>query len=216
MNKVILPTFCLIYLFISNYAYSDTCQDNYVYFTGDTKSAIFHVTNHFITKHQPFKGVYPAGISLRSRTPVAPKGLLIKAGRHGSSDVVINVEDTYGDNIFSKIKSKNHDESARSTFGHEPGNLNFAVLGNLIINGKQFNSIVLAQGHAGASNDWWFAGENCTHYNDPNEDAADCLATDGTDWCFTRGHTAAGVTSTAPNHIKLSKKSCESVYHGRQ
>ncbi|MCY4330298.1 MAG: hypothetical protein OXC48_09525, partial [Endozoicomonadaceae bacterium] len=171
------------------------------------------VTNHFITKHQPFKGVYPAGISLRSRTPVTPRGLLIKAGRHGSSDVVTDVEDTYGDNIFTEIKSKNHDKPARSTFAREPSNLNFAILGNLIINGKQFNDIVLAQGHIGASNDWWFAGKNCTYFHNKNVYAAvDCQATDGTDWCFTRGQLSS-FRSTKPNRIKLNQQTCKEAYH---
>ncbi|MCY4177201.1 MAG: hypothetical protein OXD32_01715 [Endozoicomonadaceae bacterium] len=212
MNKVILQILCLIYFFISNYVYAKPhSHDNYVYFTGDTKSVYFHMTNHFITKHQPFKGVFPAGISLKSRTPVPPKGLLIKAGRHGSYDVVEDVENAYCDNIFNAGDSD--DQPARSTFAHEPGNLNFAVLGNLIINGKQFNDVVLAQGKAGASNNWWFAGLNCTYYDNSNvyAEAVDCTATDGTDWCFTRGETSQW-HSTKPNNIKLDQQACYKIY----
>ncbi|MCY4177202.1 MAG: hypothetical protein OXD32_01720, partial [Endozoicomonadaceae bacterium] len=72
---------------------------------------------------------------------------------------------------------------------------------------------VLAQGKSGASNNWWFAGLNCTYFDNSNvtADAVDCNATDGTDWCFTRGQTSE-YGSTSPNHIKLRQQTCYEEY----
>ncbi|MCY4328976.1 MAG: hypothetical protein OXC48_02650 [Endozoicomonadaceae bacterium] len=213
MNKIILYNLCLIYFFVSNYAHSATAHYNYIYFTGDTKSVIFQMTNHFITKGQPFEGISPAkAVSFKKRTPATPpKGLKIRAGRKGSRQVVGDVEYVNGYDIFGGIVNK---ELGKSTFNYEPGKLNFAVQGNLIINGKQFNDIILAQGHTGFSNNWWFAGRHCTKYdnNEVYAEAVDCIATDGTDWCFTRGAISA-FSITKPNRVKLSKKTCDAKYN---
>lgn len=69
-----------------------------------------------------------------------------------------------------------------TTFDHDPDELNFAALGDLMLNvqlydestkKEVFKSIVfenvgIAQGHAGASNNWWFGGKNM-HYIGNNE-----------------------------------------------
>lgn len=57
-----------------------------------------------------------------------------------------------------------------TTFGHAAGSLNFAFIGNLSLTirnnktGNQssvlFNNVVMAQGHSGSSNNWWFGGKS--------------------------------------------------------
>ncbi|EUK18805.1 PI-PLC domain-containing protein [Commensalibacter papalotli (ex Servin-Garciduenas et al. 2014)] len=66
---------------------------------------------------------------------------------------------------------KNEITSSQSTFGHDPGELNFAVIGDLTIelegnklpNNKYefvFRDVAFAQGHSGTSNNWWFGSKN--------------------------------------------------------
>lgn len=62
---------------------------------------------------------------------------------------------------FSRQVNKNN-----TTFNHNPDDLNFAMLGTLVLefqNNKifTFNNIVLAQGHSAGSNNWWFGGTDC-------------------------------------------------------
>ncbi|MCY4330899.1 MAG: hypothetical protein OXC48_12615 [Endozoicomonadaceae bacterium] len=96
------------------------------------------MTNEFITKGQPFDSI---GLVHKH----GKHGLNIKAGRKGSSDVVSKVKKANGDYAIFE---------GGSTFGKNPDKLNFAIQGTLIINGKQFNNIVLAQGNTGFSNNW--------------------------------------------------------------
>lgn len=64
--------------------------------------------------------------------------------------------------------------AAQTTFNHAAGKLNFAFLGTLTLEltggilggGKDtytFSNIGIAQGHSGASNNWWFGGQNCAN-----------------------------------------------------
>ncbi|MCS3433889.1 phosphatidylinositol-specific phospholipase C [Klebsiella sp. BIGb0407] len=56
-----------------------------------------------------------------------------------------------------------------TTFGHAAGSLNFAFIGNLSLTIKNnktgsqysvlFDDVVMAQGHSGSSNNWWFGGK---------------------------------------------------------
>ncbi len=202
MHRIILLIFCIILFFTSNYTYAHITirdnkytkmRDNKVYFTGDTTSVSFQITNGFITKGQPFESTVHS---------ISHHGLKIRAGRKGSHQVVIDV---LGANISGGLFNYN------STFEYTPHKLNFAVQGTLIINGKQFNDIILAQGHTCLSNNWWFTGKNCVSYEPHTVDATDCTATDGTHWCFTRGYTS-NYAMTSPNHVKLSKHTCHKQY----
>ncbi|ROI02558.1 hypothetical protein EGI16_13065 [Chryseobacterium sp. G0240] len=52
----------------------------------------------------------------------------------------------------------------RTTFDHNPDDLNFAMIGTLVLEftGNKvctFYNIALAQGHSGSSNNWWFGGK---------------------------------------------------------
>jgi phosphatidylserine/phosphatidylglycerophosphate/cardiolipin synthase-like enzyme len=64
--------------------------------------------------------------------------------------------------------------ASKTTFNHSAGELNFAFIGTLKItvtgdifgDGEEtfeFSKVAIAQGHAGASNNWWFGGENCSY-----------------------------------------------------
>ncbi|MCG9790844.1 PI-PLC domain-containing protein [Flavobacterium algicola] len=64
--------------------------------------------------------------------------------------------------------------SSKNTFNHQAGELNFAFLGTLklTLTGAKlagrtksvtFSNISIAQGHSGASNNWWFGGRTCNH-----------------------------------------------------
>lgn len=83
-------------------------------------------------------------------------------GRKGSSDV-------------ARWWSERIDKS-KTTFNHDPDDLNFAFIGDLILNVKTkdetikktvtYKNVGLAQGHAGASNNWWFGGKDMYHVGD--------------------------------------------------
>jgi len=79
-----------------------------------------------------------------------------------------------------------------NTFGHEPGELNFAFLGTLSLTlrlasvdpatGRYdqtvvFNDIALAQGRSGSTNNWWFGGKDCkrVHYSFYGDDNVTCV-----------------------------------------
>lgn len=66
-------------------------------------------------------------------------------------------------------------KSSQTTFNHTAGKLNFAFIGTLVLTFTSgsygsnrvtftFNDVAIAQGHAGASNNWWFGGKHCTHH----------------------------------------------------
>lgn len=60
----------------------------------------------------------------------------------------------------------------KTTFDEDPGELNFAMIGTLVLNFSNginctFYNIAIAQGHSGASNNWWFGGQQAM-YNGGN------------------------------------------------
>ncbi len=99
------------------------------------------------------------------------------------------------------------------TFAKKPNKLNFAVQGTLTIDGVVFDDIVLAQGHHGATNNWWFGGKNCWSAHAP-VDFSECTSRNGDKWCFTRGRSGyfGYLIQTGANKIKVDKKSCDDVY----
>lgn len=69
----------------------------------------------------------------------------------------------------------NRIQSSQTTFNHTAGKLNFAFIGTLVLTFTSgsygsnrvtftFNDVAIAQGHAGASNNWWFGGKNCAYH----------------------------------------------------
>lgn len=86
--------------------------------------------------------------------------MTFRVGRKGSSDVA---------NWFNGQVSAD-----QTTFGHTAGDLNFAFIGTLTLtvsggilgNGQGtfvFNDVAIAQGHSGASNNWWFGSQHSTN-----------------------------------------------------
>lgn len=66
---------------------------------------------------------------------------------------------------------------SQTTFDHSAGELNFAFIGTLkltltggiFVSGQEtftFSDVTIAQGHAGASNNWWFGGTHCSYMKD--------------------------------------------------
>ncbi|EJL74800.1 hypothetical protein [Chryseobacterium populi] len=55
----------------------------------------------------------------------------------------------------------------KTTFNHKPDELNFAMIGTLVLEFSNavctFYNVALAQGHAGASNNWWFGGQQAMY-----------------------------------------------------
>ena len=96
-----------------------------------------------------------------------------KIGRHGTTDVA---------DWFQKNVSSN-----KNTFNQNPGKLNFAFIGTLTLEVKSlginpveekltFNNIAIAQGHAGASNNWWFGGKSCEYTSNNNVECTGTLS----------------------------------------
>ena len=82
----------------------------------------------------------------------------IRVGRKASQEVA---------NSFNAICSPEH-----NTFGHTAGELNFWVKGTLELNFYSgdtytFPNTVLAQGHSGAANNWWFGNDTMTNSQEP-------------------------------------------------
>lgn len=114
----------------------------------DGKFGYFKVTELCITSGQdPDKknkvgNVYPIN---------ANGEIVFRVGRKGSSEVA---------NWWKERIPANH-----TTFNHDPGDLNFAFIGELVLYVASIKKVVtyknvgLAQGHAGASNNWWFGGK---------------------------------------------------------
>lgn len=116
----------------------------------------FIMKEHFITDGQD-----PKNKVNDTTYYINEKGeLSFSFGRQGSSDVA----DWWKERITA-----NH-----TTFDHNPDDLNFAAIGELILNVKlcikkrnavinqeiKIKDVAIAQGHAGASNNWWFGGTN--------------------------------------------------------
>jgi len=75
-------------------------------------------------------------------------------GRKASKDIAANF------NVFCP--------PAHNTFNHTAGELNFWMKGTLVLNFKNgatytFPNTYLAQGHSGASNNWWFGNDAMTN-----------------------------------------------------
>ncbi|MED7789019.1 leucine-rich repeat domain-containing protein [Francisella sp. 19X1-34] len=114
--------------------------------------------------------------------------IIVKSGRKGSTQVA----DFFRKNI----------KSNQNTFNNEPMLLNFAVLGDLTIDGKTFNDIMIAQGHNPfIGNNWWIGGKNCKYDATVSKGeitkSMECLATDGREYLISRGASRLGRWSMA-------------------
>ncbi len=121
-------------------------------------SASYTITEFSVSKDQDPDGKIYDGLK---KTYTGNDGsMTFKVGRHGTSAVA---------KWFTARVSANE-----TTFNHDPGKLNFAFLGTLKLTltggelGKNQDTYTLkgaaiAQGHVGASNNWWFGGTNCKY-----------------------------------------------------
>lgn len=148
-----------------------TFHDNDVYITlNGQSSASGLVSGSFLVKDFSITDKQDPGTNLGPRPLLGSQNnqyFEFYVGRKGSSKVA---------NWFASRIS-----SSQNTFDKNPGDLNFAFLGDLTLtlNLKQpdptgsyrqtvvFDDIVLAQGHSGSTNNWWFGGKNC-HYDKDN------------------------------------------------
>lgn len=139
-------------------------RDNEVHFSLTERYTIVsgsYTVNEFsVSNGQDPDGHITDGLEL----PFGSDGsLTFKVGRHGSDSVA----DWFNDRV----------PDSQTTFNHSAVKLNFAFLGTLVFTltggllggGSKnftFSNIALAQGHSGASNNWWFGGQNCTNTGD--------------------------------------------------
>ncbi|WP_415328764.1 hypothetical protein [Chryseobacterium sp. MMS23-Vi53] len=125
-------------------------RDNEVYFDTASNNLVkgsFTVNEFSITEGQDPKGHIYVGFTASCGSDGK---FIFSIGRKGSSTVA---------KWFSQRVPAN-----RTTFNHDPGELNFAMIGTLVLEFKggkvcTFYNVALAQGHSGASNNWWFGGK---------------------------------------------------------
>ncbi|KGO92357.1 hypothetical protein [Flavobacterium subsaxonicum] len=128
--------------------------------------------------------------------------------RHGTSEVA----SWFSDKIAND----------QNTFNHAPGDLNFAILGDLtftissydIPDGQDtytFNNVMLAQGHSFQSNNWWFGGESATWQGDNTVSCTGQGASSGTEATiyFYRAENIQNKTDV--NEIKIVQVSISST-----
>ncbi len=159
-------------------------------------SGSYTVNEFSVTSGQDPDGHIYAGIKLSFGSDGS---MTFSVGRHGS--------DSVADWFNNKVPA------SQTTFNHTAGKLNFAFLGKLVLTltggilGKgnktfTFLNVALAQGHAGASNNWWFGGQNCSNIGD---NRVNCKGTDpdGNDVFFTclRGGNAVNQVTVTPATI---------------
>lgn len=138
-----------------------TYHDNDVYLSlGGGYSLIsgsYSLTGYSVTNGQDPKGYIHNGLVVNCGSNGK---LTFKVGRKGSGEVA---------SWFNTRVPAN-----RNTFNHTAGDLNFAFMGTLTITvtggilggGRDtytFQNVSLAQGHSGASNNWWFGGSTCMY-----------------------------------------------------
>ncbi|MCY4177823.1 MAG: hypothetical protein OXD32_04920 [Endozoicomonadaceae bacterium] len=126
--------------------YSKHLRNNDVRFVSKTShgfdSVAFIENDHCVTSGQPYKGV----------STYKYMSIRVKAGRKNAS--------------YPKSCFKNW--VAADNYGRLPDSLHFVVKGTLILKKRgcsvaTLHEIVLAQGHAINSNNWWVGGANCIH-----------------------------------------------------
>lgn len=104
------------------------------------------------------------------------------SGSEGRTDFIV------GRNGSKRVAEwfSGHIGASHNTFGHDPDKLNFAFLGDLTLSIQgpdldpkepvTFRDIALAQGHSGATNNWWFGGRHCALSDKANADEVVCYS----------------------------------------
>eukprot|EP01064_Diplonema_japonicum_P008144 TRINITY_DN15657_c4_g1_i1.p1 TRINITY_DN15657_c4_g1~~TRINITY_DN15657_c4_g1_i1.p1 ORF type:complete len:190 (+),score=24.27 TRINITY_DN15657_c4_g1_i1:42-572(+) len=136
---------CLLFVAAAGVLAEDM-KDNWVYFDGNgTVKVNFSLTTHAVSSGQPWGGVSVQG-----------DGLLVKAGRHGTTSVAAAFVD--GLSLLNVLPT----EHALDALPHD---LNFAIFGNLTLTfGTQkavCSDFRIAQGHYSTHNNWWMGSPTC-------------------------------------------------------
>lgn len=142
-------------------------RDNHVQFASNDRNSYlagckvvngrFKINEFSVTGGQDPEGRIYAGLEVVCG---ADGTFTFSVGRSGSPDVANWFNDKIG--------------ASQTTFNHTAGALNFALIGDLALTltggplggdtrTYQFADVALAQGHSGASNNWWFGGKRFTH-----------------------------------------------------
>jgi hypothetical protein len=177
-----------------------TYHDNDVFLAVDAGytiiSGTYTVSSFSVTNGQDPDGHIRAGLVV----PFGSNGkLTFNIGRKGSSDTA---------NWFNSRVA-----SYQTTFNHGAGELNFAFLGTLkmtikggIFGGGQesftFGDVAFAQGHSGASNNWWFGGKECVYIQN-NQVVCKGVNSKGAaiSFVFLRGGNDVSAVGVSPNGI---------------
>ena len=138
-----------------------TYHDNDIYFSITEPyaliNAVYTVDSFSITKGQdPDHEIYTGLVAYSNSSGM----LTFRVGRSLSKTVA---------EWFNKQVTP-----SQTTFDQSPDELHFAFMGTLRLSvtggilGKKseiytFSNVVLAQGHSGGHNNWWFGGQNCSH-----------------------------------------------------
>lgn len=120
-------------------------------------SGSYIVTSHSVTGGQDPHGYIYDGLV---KNFGSDGKMWFRVGRHGSTSTA--------EWFNRQVKG------SQTTFDHSAGKLNFAFMGTLklTLTGGVFGTdrktftflnVAIAQGHSGASNNWWFGGKNCSY-----------------------------------------------------
>ena len=153
----------------SDFSKKDDCADNVLrayilvgdadgnlnannYYLWDITGGDFQITNFHVTKGQDY------ALNIGIHHPLSYGEFHFGADRKGSKEVAAT---------FSEVCPPE-----RNTFNKNPDKLNFWIKGDMRLNfrnGKSytFPNTYIAQGHSGASNNWWFGNDAMTNYSNP-------------------------------------------------
>ena len=178
----------LITLFVANNVFAMTYRDNVVEMPLKVNnysivSATYVVNSYSVTSGQDPDGEIYTGLT---KSYAGSNGsMTFRVGRKGS--------DTVAKWFTSRIPG------SRTTFGYDPGKLNFAFIGTLTLKlsggvlGANADTYILenigiAQGHTFGRNNWWFGGKNCENRSE-NRAACNAKSSSGhpVEFTFHRG-----------------------------
>ena len=122
----------------------DKVHDNHLHFTktGAGTMGFAYNNNYAITDNQTFEGVGVSG------------------GQDDELDITVKAGRKKSERVANWFKERNVAAAHTNTATHdEPGELNFAFEGDLVISGHSY-PVVLGQGSTGSQNNWWIGGRS--------------------------------------------------------
>lgn len=167
--------------------------DNYKLIKGS-----FIISDFSVTPGQDPEGKIYKGLTMNFGSDGK---MTFSIGRKGS-DIVANAFNNWAPQL-------------NNTFGHHAEKLNFAFNGtlSLTISGGiidhdsdtfLFEDIAIAQGHKGASNNWWFGGKNCIN---TGKDQVNCISVNQKNkpipFIFNRGRSNSNIAAVNLIEVEL-------------